>query len=64
MDKTKNITPAKIMQQEHVLSELYHYVTENPDKAVMDGSGKTLEYLEACNNIFKNVFLVTKKLLV
>lgn len=49
------------MQQEKALSELFLYVSGNPEQAVTDGSKATLSYLEACSKLFENGFLSHEK---
>jgi hypothetical protein len=52
-----NVTPAKIMQQEHVLSELYNYIITNHDAEDVASVTNTLKYLESCHKIFERGFL-------
>ena len=50
------ITALFFQKQEQVLSELYRYITENPQEDT-DATRKTLSYLEACNKLFEKGFL-------
>ena len=51
-----------LLQQEQVLTELHSYVTENPLADDVDSVKLTLQYLEACRDLFENGFLSHKKI--
>ncbi|XP_019856162.1 PREDICTED: uncharacterized protein LOC109584761 [Amphimedon queenslandica] len=57
-----NVTPAKIMQQENVLTELFSYLHDNPNQSLSDGTKAVLSYLESCSKIFENGFLSHSKI--
>ncbi|XP_065894808.1 uncharacterized protein [Dysidea avara] len=52
-----NVHPAKIMQQEQVLGELYWYANQEPTPPDAGVASETLEYLEACSRLFEKGFL-------
>ncbi|XP_065907460.1 uncharacterized protein [Dysidea avara] len=49
-----NVAPAKIMQQEQVLGELFDYTQQHQDANQVK---YTMKYLEACSKIFENGLL-------
>ncbi|XP_065905179.1 uncharacterized protein [Dysidea avara] len=57
-----NVLPAKIMQQELVMSELHHYLTSDPAPDDVASVKYTLQYLEACNKIFEKGLLSHDKI--
>ncbi|XP_065911308.1 uncharacterized protein [Dysidea avara] len=57
-----NVLPAKIMQQELVLSELYKYCKQDPAPSDSVSVELCLKYLEACNKLFENGYLSHKKI--
>ncbi|XP_065914376.1 uncharacterized protein [Dysidea avara] len=52
-----NVSPAKIMQQEQVLGELFWYTNQDPLPADSDTTNETWEYLQACHKLFESGFL-------
>ena len=44
-------------QQEHVLTELFHYVSQSPPPSDTPNVKCTLHYLEACNKLFERGLL-------
>ena len=49
------------VQQEHVLTELYSYVDQNPPPSDAPSVKCTLKYLTACNQLFEQRFLSHKR---
>lgn len=49
------------LQQQNVLSELYHYVHQTPTPEDSFSAMTTLSYLEACNKIFEQGLLSHEK---
>ena len=50
------------LQQEQVLTELFHYASQSPPPHDAFSVTSTRKYLEACNKIFENGFLCHKKI--
>lgn len=53
-----NVVPAKVMQQEQVLTELVHYTSQSPTPIDAQSVGKTRQYLEGCNLLFERGLLM------
>lgn len=56
-----NVSPAKIMQQEQVLTELYSHIHQDPPPADVDATVETHKFLEACSLLFEKGFLSHEK---
>ena len=54
-----NYSDLLLLQQDHVLSELNHHISEYPDSS--DSTKKTLLFLEACSSLFEHGFLSSDK---
>ncbi|XP_065887616.1 uncharacterized protein [Dysidea avara] len=52
-----NVAPAKLMQQEQVLGELFDYLDQEPHPDDYHSVKNTLRYLEACSKILESGFL-------
>lgn len=50
------------LQQEQVLSELYSYIHKEPPPADASSTSETLEYLQACHQLFETGFLSHEKI--
>lgn len=55
-----NVKPAKLMQQDEVIAELSEYKENNPPDA--ENVGKTIEYLNACRQLFEKGILSHEKI--